>query len=135
VAVSEQKEKVVEKIKKPTFIRKIKKSFVLDEYSPIAESNEDGVEAHIDKTIVLDVEEIDKLVNNDNEIVIIKRPKKKAGPHQAVASSIPEIAPQERETLSLALEPSASEPVVIKKKRVAKEGVAKKERAAKKEKK
>jgi hypothetical protein len=120
----------VEKAKKPTFIRKIKKSFVLDEYSPITESNEDGIEAPINKTIVLDVEEIDKLANNDNEIVIIKRPKKKAGPPKAaVASSIPEIAPQERETLSLALEPS-TEPVVLKKKRVAKE-----ERAAKKEKK
>jgi hypothetical protein len=116
VSISEQKEKSVEKVKKPTFIRKIKKSFVLDEYSPISESNEDGNEIPIDKTIVLDVEEIDKMVNNDNEIVIIKRPKKKAGPPKAVASSIPEIAPQERETVSLALESSAEEPVVIKKK-------------------
>jgi mRNA (guanine-N7-)-methyltransferase len=131
ISISEQKEKSVEKVKKPTFIRKIKKSFVLEEYSPILDSLDETQERPLEKRIVLDVEEIDKLANSDNEIVIIKRPKKKAAakaqpqPQPQKEEPLNNIPPQERETVSLSLELSPEEVVAIKKKRAKKEDAEK----------
>lgn len=122
VSISQEKEKSIEKIKKPTFIRKIKKSFVLDDYSPIDESERQFDES---KTIILNAEQIQELDNPDNEIVIIKRPKKKVQSQkteQPALDEVVDIRPQERDTLSLPLELSPEEVVAVKKKRVKKEG-------------
>jgi hypothetical protein len=114
VSLSKEKEKSVEQAKKPTLIRKIKKSFVLDEYSPIAES--------VDNVIVLDVEELDKIKNTDNEVIIIKRPKKKeVAPAAPAAAAETNDRPELKETVSLEVKLSPEEVAAVKKKRAKKE--------------
>jgi mRNA (guanine-N7-)-methyltransferase len=117
VSISKEKENSVEKVKKPTFIRKIKKSFVLDEYSPIVESvDEDKVDKNI---IVLDVEELDRINNTDNEVIIIKKRKKK--PVVANIAATNDERPELKETVSLELKLSPEEVAEVKKKRAKKE--------------
>jgi len=109
LSIAEEKEKSVEKAKNPTVIRKIKKSFVLDEYSPIVES--------VDNVIVLDVEELDRIKNTENEVIIIKRPKKKV----AAPAEETNERPESKETVSLELKLSPEEVAAVKKKRTKKE--------------
>ena len=125
-SISKEKEKSVEKAKKPTFIRKIKKSFVLDEYSPIVESaDKDMIPDKDMNIIVLDAEELDRINNNtDNEVIIVKRPKKKPIATNVAADTASlklKLSTADADTASLELKLSPEEVAEVKKKREKKE--------------
>jgi mRNA (guanine-N7-)-methyltransferase len=118
-SISNEKEKSAEQAKKPTFIRKIKKSFVLDEYSPIVESVDNNNNMNV--VIELNAEELDRINNNteNNEIIIIKRPKKKVVTY--AVTGVPIDRPDLKDTVSLELKLSPEEVAELKKKRAKKE--------------